>query len=561
MHRWLTALAVVLTVAVPGGLTHAQDDSGERSFVQVNSAVLDIDPFMRNFASTADGGFVAARPCQQDTAVCVERFGADGQPDTTFGDGGEMVVAEPAFALNGWADLWPSHIDVAADGTITILADCVNWYEGRDQSDMIDICLIRIGADGQPHPSIPGGFVAYALDRYQSAGGVSLNPDGSGWISGYCSSSICIGRITSSGALDPTWDDGSYFPGLTKAKFGEYSMSYGIIPVGDGVWSYGRCATNPLYPDAGRVREGCLVAFGGSGGVDTTTGTNGHINFLPSDVVADGNLRVDNAPSIAPLSTGGYIVVASCTTNVESWAAVTCVTQLDDAGNLVALPSGDLFTVLPVDYRSVDIVDGRVMAIGVCDQEWYDNNRPCLVTYDAAGGPLTTPTVLPLGMDNSWDLMVMANGADEATLLGRCYETQTCLFTVRSSTNAPLSPPEPATTTSVAPGDTVPPATVPPTTEMPASDDTTPPATTEAPATTSPATTPPSTTVAVTPTVPTASDSALGENADAAEVPAAENDSTDSGGGVPVGVVIVIAIVVLGVGVGGGIAVSRRRPS
>ena len=89
-------------------------------------------------------------------------------------------------------------------------------------------------------------------------------------------------------------------------------------------------------------------------------------------------------------------VVASCSTDLESWAAVTCVTRLDDVGNLVALPSGEPVTVLPVDYRSVDIVDGRVMAIGVCDQEWYDNERPCLVTYDAAGGPLTTPTVLPL---------------------------------------------------------------------------------------------------------------------------------------------------------------------
>jgi len=517
----------------------AQESSSDQSFVVADSAVLNLDPSMKTIESTGDGGFVTAESCRWETALCVERFDANGQIDANFGDNGTVVVVDPVFTLNGWAEFWPSAIDVATDGTVTVLADCINWYAGRDQYDMVDMCLIRITAEGNPHPSIEGGIIAYALDRYQSAGGLALNDDGSGWISGYCSSSTCVGRITASGELDPTWDDGSYFPGLTKAKFGEFSMSYGIMPAGDGAWSYGRCENNPLYPDMGMVREGCLIAFGGAGGVAAEIGTNGHIDFLPSSEVLGGSIRVSSTPAVFPVDEGGYVVVASCTTDLDSWYGLACVTRLDDAGNVMTQPNGERVTFLPVGPHSVEVKNGRVMVAGRCDGDWYDNNRPCFVTYDAVDGPLTTPTVLPLDMENSWDLSVMPTGTGEATVLGRCNEDQTCVFKVRSSSSAPLSPPQQAstpttiaeeTTTTIESDDTT--TTTPDETSTMIAETTT----TGAPPTTEPS-------------VDTTSDSVM-----------ANTEDSSTGGGVPIGAVVIIVVVVLAIGAGGGIAISRRRP-
>ena len=534
---------VLMTAALAPGLTagdvQAQESSDDQSFVLVDSAVLDLDPSMKIIESTGDGGFVTAESCRWETALCVERFDANGQIDTTFGDDGTVVVVDPVFTLNGWAEFWPSTIDVAADGTVTVLADCINWYAGRDQYDMVDMCLIRISAEGDPHPSISGGVIAYALDRYQSAGGLSLNEDGSGWISGYCSSSTCVGRITASGELDATWDDGSYFPGLTKAKFGEFSMSYGIVPAGDGAWSYGRCENNPLYPNVETIREGCVIAFGGAGGVATDIGANGHIDFLPSSEVSGGKIRVSSTPAVFPVDEGGYVVVASCTSDLDSWLGLACVTRLDDSGNLMTQPNGQRVTFLPVGLHAVEVENGRVMIAGRCDGDWYDNNRPCFVTYDAVNGPLTTPTVLPLDMENSWDLTVMPTGTGEATVLGRCNETQTCVFKVRSSSSAPLSPPQQVSTPTIVAETT---------TTTFESDDTT---TTSTPNESS-------TTVAATSTtdVPTTTQTAVEPLSNSA---GAVTQDSSSGGGAPVGVIIILVLLAIGAAVSG--ITFSRRPS
>ena len=537
MRMFVGFMTAALALGLTAGEVQAQESSDDQSFVLAETAVLDLDLSIKAVESTGNGGFVTAESCLWETALCVERFDANGQLDTSFGGDGTVEIVDPTFALNGWAEFWPSAIDVAADGTVTVLADCINWYAGRDQYDMVDMCLIRITAEGNPHPSVEGGVIAYALDRYQSAGGLALNEDGSGWISGYCSSSTCVGRITETGELDPTWDDGSYFPGLTKAKFGEFSMSYGVVPTGDRAWSYGRCETNPLYPDMGMVREGCIIAFGGAGGVATEVGTNGHIDFLPSSEVLGGSIRVSSTPVVFPVDEGGYVVVASCTIDLDSWYGLACVTRLDDSGNVMTQPNGERVTFLPVGPHAVEVENGRVMVAGRCDGDWYDDNRPCFVTYDAVDGPLTSPTVLPLDMENSWDLQVMPTGTGEATVLGRCNEDQTCVFKVRSSSSAPLSPPQQAST----------PTTLAETTTT----------TIESGETTTTTTEETSTTIAETTTTAVPS---ITEPTVAAPVESVVTDAEDSSTseGVPVGVVVIIIVVVLAIGTGGGIAISRR---
>jgi len=562
MRRILGVVTGAVVMLFPMSAVNAQDASGEQSFVIETERVLDIDPFMTIFEATSDGGFIAAQPCRQDTVLCIDRYDSAGDLVATFGDAGSVVTAEPTFALGGWSQFWPADIDVAADGSIAIFTGCVNWYEGRDQSDMVDVCLFRLGADGSPHPNVPGGVVTYALDRYQAPGGVTINDDGTGWISGYCSSSICIGKLTAAGELDPTWDDGSYFPGLTKARFGEFSMSGGLLPVGDGVWSWGRCQDNPLYPGQGRIREGCLVAFGGTGGVDTSVGTGGHIDFMPSSVVSGGELRVDGAPRIGALDDTTYVAVAPCNGNLNALDALTCVTRLDASGAHLDQRDGNRFTVLPVDFRDVAIVDGRVMALGRCLQEWYADGRACLVTYDAGDGPLVTPTVLPLEQMATNNTHLVTVSSQSATVLVQCEDEKVCLLSTRASGDAPLGPPAttPPVTTSTPPPET---SEAPTTTAVASAD---------APATTATTvgenaeqTVPPITTLAppVTTLQPSAAETA-DDDVTAAEVPAEETPATeaapppDDDDGSSVAVVIVLIVVVVAAS-GVGIAFVRSR--
>jgi len=562
MRRILGVVTGAVVMLFPMSAVNAQDASGEQSFVIETERVLDIDPFMTIFEATSDGGFIAAQPCRQDTVLCIDRYDSAGDLVATFGDAGSVVTAEPTFALGGWSQFWPADIDVAADGSIAIFTGCVNWYEGRDQSDMVDVCLFRLGADGSPHPNVPGGVVTYALDRYQAPGGVTINDDGTGWISGYCSSSICIGKLTAAGELDPTWDDGSYFPGLTTARFGEFSMSDGLLPVGDGVWSWGRCQDNPLYPGQGRIREGCLVAFGGTGGVDTSVGTGGHIDFMPSSVVSGGELRVDGAPRIGALDDTTYVAVAPCNGNLNALDALTCVTRLDASGAHLDQRDGNRFTVLPVDFRDVAIVDGRVMALGRCLQEWYADGRACLVTYDAGDGPLVTPTVLPLEQMATNNTHLVTVSSQSATVLVQCEDEKVCLLSTRASGDAPLGPPAttPPVTTSTPPPET---SEAPTTTAVASAD---------APATTATTvgenaeqTVPPITTLAppVTTLQPSAAETA-DDDVTAAEVPAEETPATeaapppDDDDGSSVAVVIVLIVVVVAAS-GVGIAFVRSR--
>ena len=564
MRRILGVVMGAVVMLFPMSVVDAQDASGEQSYVIETERVLDIDPFMTIFEATSDGGFIAAQPCRQDTVLCIDRYDSAGDPVATFGDAGSVVTAEPTFALGGWSQFWPADIDVAADGSIAIFTGCVNWFEGRDQSDMVDVCLFRLGADGSPHPNVPGGVVTYALDRYQAPGGVTINDDGTGWISGYCSSSICIGKLTVTGELDPVWDDGSYFPGLTRARFGEFSMSDGLLPVGDGVWSWGRCQDNPLYPGQGRIREGCLVAFGGTGGVDTSVGTGGHIDFMPSSVVSGGELRVDGAPRIGALDDTTYVAVAPCNGNLDAWDALTCVTRLDATGAHLDQRDGNRFTVLPVDFRDVAIVDDRVMALGRCLQEWYADGRACLVTYDAGDGPLVTPTVLPLEQMATYNTHLVTVGSQSVTALVQCEDEQVCLLSMRASGDAPLGPPAttPPVTTSTPPPET---SDAPTTTAVTSAD---------APATSvitvgesAAPTIPPTTTLAppVTTAQPSDADTA-DDDTTAAEAPAEETPATeaapppDADDGSSMAVIIVLIVVVVGAS-GVGIAFARSRRS
>jgi len=335
-----------------------------------------------------------------------------------------------------------------------------------------------------------------------------------------------------------------------------------VIPVGDGVWSWGRCQDNPLYPGQGRIREGCLVAFGGAGGVDTSVGTGGHIDFIPSSVVSGGELRVDSSPRIGVLDGSTFVAVAPCDSNLNGLGSLTCVTRLDASGAHVDQRDGNRFTVLPVDFRDVDIVDGRVMALGECLLEWYADGRACLVTYDAGDGPLVTPTVLPLEQMATYNTHLVAVSSQSATALVQCEDEQVCLLSMRASGDAPLGPPAttPPVTTSTPPPET---SEAPTTTAVASAD---------APATTGTTvgesaeqTIPPTTTLAppVTTLQPSAADTA-DDDVTAAEAPAEETPATeaapppDDDDGSSVAVVIVLIVVVVAAS-GVGIAFARSR--
>jgi uncharacterized delta-60 repeat protein len=146
------------------------------------------------------------------------RFHPDGSLDASFGSGGAAVDAAPGIEE-------PREAVLQADGKILVLSDVIDPDAPSPGGPPRSFVVDRFTQDG----ALDAGFgtngravLSFPVPEY-AAGGVAVQPDGKIVVAGTCGegttgrndlTDFCAGRLTPTGAVDPTFGggDGAAYP-------------------------------------------------------------------------------------------------------------------------------------------------------------------------------------------------------------------------------------------------------------------------------------------------------------------------------------------------------------
>lgn len=326
------------------------DGAPDQTFGAGGAAQLGFDgkrTSIRALVRQSDGRIVAAGwthspPVGENSDMVFARFNTDGSLDTTFGNGGTLVLD---FASSNRAD-GVSGLALQSDGRLVAAGFTANAVGGTE------FAVVRLTRDGAMDTSFDGdGRVTVDLSRkYSRASGIVVQPaDGKLVVAGQSSgveppgceaSDVVAARLRSDGSLDPT--------------FGEQGWTR-FAPAGCPV-----------------VREGSLVLD--PSGKILIASTSAALD-LPHDVYVS-RLTVDGQYDGA-FGTGGHALVDIGQAGRSSMAD-------SDVGAMLALQS-----------------DGRIVVVGSDQIDWDGNG-----TYFVASRLLATGTSAGVaGMARDWILV------------------------------------------------------------------------------------------------------------------------------------------------------------
>lgn len=279
-------------------------------------------------ALQADGKAVAVGQVDfsaTDSDFLVVRFDATGSFDPSFDADGLVVV--PFDLVPGSNADAAKAVAVQPDGMIVV----VGTVTSANGPGNTDIGVVRLLPNGALDPSFgSGGKTTIAFDLggsgWDTAEGVVLQPDGKIVIAGSAevaslSTDIAVARLTSSGALDPTFDID-----------GKVTIAFDTIPGGAD-----------LAFDIALQADGKLIVGG-------WTGTGAGNNMAVA--------RIDSTGALDPeFGTGGRTVF---TATGYPWAEIAAL-ALDSAGRIVTAGLG-------IDLANPsDILVGRLTPSGLPD--------------------------------------------------------------------------------------------------------------------------------------------------------------------------------------------------
>jgi uncharacterized delta-60 repeat protein len=226
----------------------------------------------------------------------VSRYNPNGELDTTFGSGGEVITS-----VNTQDDE-ATKVAIQPDGKIVVVG-----YSGKNQ-----IALVRYNSNGSLDTSFDSdGKVAITVALGVSvANDLVIQPDGKIVVAGsaFVTSNVdfALVRFNPNGSLDTTFDsDGIVTTPVTDR--GDYANSVALQPDGKLLVAGGVEAT-------ASYRTFGLVRYMSDGSLDTTFGNGGKI-LTP---IGDGNAE---ATAIA-LQTDGKIVATGYTSSYSDFATV-----------------------------------------------------------------------------------------------------------------------------------------------------------------------------------------------------------------------------------------------
>lgn len=310
---------------------------------KVTTAVGATSTMGHGAAVAADGKVVVVGEAVSGANIdfVVVRYLSNGVLDTSFGGTGTVTTSITAGADRA------SAVVLQPDGKLVVSGSANNNAQ---------FVVARYNTDGTLDTSFGGtGIVSFTFGgAYNEADDVRLQADGKPVVAGSCSggsnNDFCVARLSTAGALDPTFDtDGK----LTASPVGfEHDWATGLAILDDG-----RLLVGGYCRDAGYNEDFCALRLTIAGALDTTFDGDGRL-VLPDDTTYLQPFGIALAPG-GELMMGGtcYVGLSNDDACVASYASGGSVSDYVDNGT-ADWDTGGSISLFGACLRSV--VDGAV---------------------------------------------------------------------------------------------------------------------------------------------------------------------------------------------------------
>jgi uncharacterized delta-60 repeat protein len=378
----------------------------------------------------------------------VARYGADGAPDTTFGDDGVVLDAFGPYA--DATGIGSSATAVAIDAAGRIVVAGYAYYDDGPYSgaNARHVVVARYTAEGEPDPTFGpdgrGWTEARPGDGEMTPHGVAVEPSGAvlvageedRWTGGTSTDEqntkqwkvAAVARFDEHGALDAEFGDGGFATAALVSRdadvYGRESVAHAIVRRGDGrivvagrgVDAHGQAPAVAELNARGEVLDTVLLATPAGGAL--------------GDVALDGDRLVvtgiqagaDSAPSV---------LVARLTKDDD----------LDPAfgdGGLARVPATDGATAMAVAVDTEDRIvsagtqDGQIHAIRLTGSAPAEDHTP---PKDTGGSSTTKGPVPPAPPAPPAPAAAPAKGAStpQPAAARRCTSRRSITFSLRAA--------------------------------------------------------------------------------------------------------------------------------
>ena len=208
------------SVVAAGGATLAEFSSGGELTSSSGAAGT-----ARGVALQPDGKLiVVGGDSSNSPGVRIERFNANGTPDTGFGSGGVVSTLAPSRGQGNAVAIEPNG-EIVAVGTATIPTGTDQGYPG--------VALVRVSPSGHVDTSEVLDFL-----RFSTANAVAIQGDGKIVIAGSVrgdlqTTQVLAARFNANGSVDPSFASNGLFLNFYSVN-AAYSAAYGVAIQGDG---------------------------------------------------------------------------------------------------------------------------------------------------------------------------------------------------------------------------------------------------------------------------------------------------------------------------------------
>jgi len=262
--------------------------------VQATGKVVVSGPVEHDPGASGDPG--------KDTDIALARFDAGGRLDPGFGTGGVVRLDLSAGRAEGTAYRGDSAWGLTglAGDKLLVVGSQVGVGDGRTDTDF---AVVRLNPDGTRDTSFGTGgtaLVGVGPNVSESPKTAVELPDGRVVVSGYAGVngvvSVVLFRLTTAGALDPTFGDAGI---AVRPVLGNVTEAYSVVRAGN------RLVTTGYGKDTADAKVDLVVnGFTLDGALDPTFGTNGTTRV---DVAGED----DRGRNLVALPDGRLIVVGS----------------------------------------------------------------------------------------------------------------------------------------------------------------------------------------------------------------------------------------------------------